>query len=342
MSNTVLLILAPLVAFATTFFATRIFIRFLRNIGIVGKDAHKKDTYVPEMGGVPVFAGTVAAMFLFIFINTFFTNIIKQNELINIFALLFSITIVLIIGMFDDMTILIKEREKKFKRVGFKQWQRPLLILPTAIPLMAVSAGSTIINLPFIGPYNFGVLFPLILVPIALVFGSEAVNLLAGFNGMESGIGFVSSLSLGILALIKGNISVGILLISFAASLLAFLKFNWFPAKIWPGDSLTHMIGVVIVGAAIIGNFEKAAIILLLPFIIEFLLKARSKFKAECFGVLRKDGKLDPPYGKKIYSWTHLIMNIKPMRENEVSKIMILIEVVTAAAMFYLILGNIF
>jgi len=336
-----IVVLSAFIAFVTTYFATKIFIRFLRNIGVVGKDAHKKSTYVPEMGGVPVFVGTVAAMFTTIFLDTFFIKIITQKELIDIFAALFSITIVLMIGIFDDMTILIKDREKKFKRIGFRQWQRPLLILPTAIPLMAISAGSTIVNVPFLGSVDFGIFYPLILVPLAIVFSSEAVNLLAGFNGIEAGMGFVASLSLGMFSLVKGNIPVAILLISFAMSLLAFLRFNWYPSKIWPGDSLTHMIGVVIIAAAIIGNFQKAAAVLLIPFVIEFFLKMRSGFKAECFGILRKDGKIGPPYGKKIYSWTHLILNMRPMREDGVTKIMILVEVSVAVLMFYLILGNV-
>jgi hypothetical protein len=49
------------------------------------------------------------------------------------------------------------------------------------------------------------------------------------------------------------------------------------------------------------------------------------KFKASCLGKLRKDGKLNPPYGKKIYSLTHVIMNLKPFTEKQVTIIMILI-----------------
>ncbi|MBS3055452.1 MAG: hypothetical protein J4452_03110 [Candidatus Aenigmarchaeota archaeon] len=339
MIEILVLIVSVVLAFLITHFSTRIFIRFLRNINVFGKDAHKKDVYIPEMGGPPVFIGIIAAMFLTIGFYVFSIHV-SPNLLVSVFAALFSITIVLLIGIFDDLTVLIKDRVKKFKRIGFKQWVRPLLILPAALPLMAVSAGSTIVNIPLFGPVNFGILYPLVAVPLMVVFASESVNLLGGFNGLEAGMGTIGAISLGIFALLRGNYLVATLLLSFAASLFAFLSFNWYPAKIWPGDSLTHMIGIVLIVSAIIGNFEKAAALVLIPFVIEFFLKARSKFKAECFGKLRSDGKLDPPYGKKIYSWTHLLLNIRPMKEESVTMVMMLVQIVASGLMFVLILGN--
>jgi UDP-N-acetylglucosamine--dolichyl-phosphate N-acetylglucosaminephosphotransferase len=113
-------------------------------------------------------------------------------------------------------------------------------------------------------------------------------------------------------------------LISFA-SLLGFIKYNWYPARILPGDSLTYLLGSIVASGVIVGNMEKVGVIVLLPFIIEFFLKARARFKASCLGKLRKDGKLNPPYGKRIYSITHIIMNLRPLTEMQVTIIMILI-----------------
>jgi len=70
------------------------------------------------------------------------------------------------------------------------------------------------------------------------------------------------------------------------------------------------------------------------PFIIEFLLKLRSRFMASCLGKLRKDGKLDPPYGKDIYSWTHIIMNFGTLTERQVTMILIAIQVIFGLLLF--------
>jgi len=124
-----------------------------------------------------------------------------------------------------------------------------------------------------------------------------------------------------------------IFLVAFAA-LVGFIWYNWYPARILPGDSLTYLLGSVVASGVIIGNMEKAGLIVMLPFIIEFFLKLRVKFKASCLGKLREDGKLDSPYGKKIYSWTHLIMNLRPMTEKRVTIILILIQALFTILIF--------
>jgi len=76
----------------------------------------------------------------------------------------------------------------------------------------------------------------------------------------------------------------------------------------------------------IVGNMERSGILIMSPFIIEFFLKLRSKFKASCLGKLRDDGKLDPPYGRRIYSWTHIVMNLRPLTEKQVTILLILVQ----------------
>jgi UDP-N-acetylglucosamine--dolichyl-phosphate N-acetylglucosaminephosphotransferase len=84
--------------------------------------------------------------------------------------------------------------------------------------------------------------------------------------------------------------------------------------------------GASLVSVVIIGNIEKFGIVIFMPWIIEAFLKLRSRFKARSLGDLRSDGTLAPPY-EKIYSLTHLVMKIKPMKEWQVSAILISIEV---------------
>ena len=153
-------------------------------------------------------------------------------------------------------------------------------------------------------------------------------NLLGGFNGSESGMGIVYLFFLSIHSLIAGNIGVVIFLTS-AAALLGFMKYNWFPAKFLPGDSLTYLIGTVVAAGVIVGNMERVGVSMMFIFVVEFFLKMRSKFKASSLGRLRKDGKLDPPY-KKIYSITHAIMKIRPMTEKQVTLCLIGLQILVA------------
>jgi len=166
---------------------------------------------------------------------------------------------------------------------------------------------------------------------------SNVINFIGGFNGSESGMGIIYLFTLGLYALIQLKFSYILFFISFAA-LLGFIRYNWYPAKILSGDSLTYLLGAIVAGGIIVGNMEKIGLLVLLPFIVEFFLKLRSRFKASCLGKLRQDGKLNPPYGKKIYSLTHIIMNIGSFTEYGVSLILILTEFVVCILVLYMFL----
>jgi UDP-N-acetylglucosamine--dolichyl-phosphate N-acetylglucosaminephosphotransferase len=328
-------IIASTIAFFSTFFITPILIKFLYQANVVALDLHKKNKpKLPSAGGLAVAFGILAGLLSYVGIKTFVYGL--QQQVIYFLAVISSVLIVTFVGFIDDLNV--TKRKVKIKgrediRIGLPQWLKPLLTLPAAIPLMVVMAGQPTISIPFFGDVNFGIFYPLVLVPIGVVGASNAVNLLGGFNGMEAGMGIVYMFSLGIYALLHGSISTVIFLVSFA-SLLAFIRYNWYPAKILPGDSLTYLLGSLVASGVIIGNMERAGVIVLMPFIIEFFLKARSKFQASCLGKLRKDGKLDPPYGKKIYSLTHVLMNLKPLTEKQVAILAILIVAVFSTIIF--------
>ena len=327
-------------AFFATYFLTKKFMKYFKEIGLVAKDLHKpKKPILPTAGGVPVAFGTIISLLFYVGTQTFlFSN---SEESIILLAIISSILLVTFIGLFDDLKnplgkskYEIKRMNKKFvKAKGGLPQRRWILTLPAAIPLMIINAGETTLTLPILGSVNFGILYPLFLIPIGFIGASNVINLLGGFNGCEAGMGIIYLFSLGILALLTNNFS-NILFFTTCASLFSFLIFNWYPAKILPGDSLTYLLGSIVASGVIVGNMEKAGIILLIPFIIEFFLKARSKFRASCLGKLRKDGKLDPPYGKKIYSITHILMNLKKMNEKEVTISLILMEIFVAIFLF--------
>lgn len=330
------LLISASISFITTVIITPYIIQFLRAAGIVGLDLHKKGKpKLPTSGGICVALGILAGLLSYVGIITFVHGL--QSTSLYLLAVVSTILIVMFVGFLDDLNVKskrVKTKEGLDIRVGFPQWLKPLLTLPAAIPLMVINAGVTTMTVPFIGNVNFGIFYPLLLIPLGVVGASNAVNMLAGFNGSEAGMGIVYTLSLGIYAVLYGSIGSVVFLISFAA-LAGFIKYNWYPAKILPGDSLTYLLGSMLAAGVIVGNMEKVGMIIILPFFIELFLKLRSRFKVSCLGKLGKDGKLDPPYGKKIYSLTHVIMNIKRLSERDVCLALILIEVFVCGFMFF-------
>ena len=254
----------------------------LKKAGIVGKNMHSAiQEEVAEMGGLVMIAGFGAGIFTVIAVKIFF-NIFPSVDLISILVALSAILIVGLIGIFDDL-------------VSMPQQVKAFMPVLAALPLIVIKEGSTFIKIPFLGNINFGLLYTLVIIPLEVTIAANAVNMLAGFNGLEVGMGIIAVGSLAIIAYLLGKITVLVILLAALGAFLAALYYNWYPAKILVGDVGTLSIGAIIAAVVIMGNFEIAGAILLIPYIIDFLIKAKNHFPYS-FGEY-KDGKLYCPEG---------------------------------------------
>jgi len=315
------LIISSIISFLIVILLTPWFIKFLRKINLVVKDVNKEHIpLIPISGGIIVMAGIFLGLMSFVFMNQFFNNSIFPLDLGTIFAASTTILMITFVGFIDDLVI----KKSKDTSSGLKQWQKPLLTLAAAIPLMAIKAGYTTMGIPFLGEIDFGIFYVMFFIPIGVIGAANMVNMLAGFNGLETGLGIVYTGMLGLYAYVNGRHSAAIILFLAFAALIAFYYYNKVPAKILPGDSLTYLLGAIIATAAIIGNIEKAALIISIPFFIEFILKSRSKFRAQSYGYY-ENGKIKSKY-KKIYSLTHLFTRTGKYTEKQIVYSIILFE----------------
>jgi len=286
-------------------------IRRVEGRGLVGKDMNKLgNPEVPELGGIGVLFGFIMAMMAAIFIFHYLGTL--NFDLKIILAGFCTILIIGFLGLVDDLI--------GWKH-GVKQWQHALIPLFAALPLMALKVGTATMVLPFLGVISFGIWYSLVIVPIAVTGASNAFNMLAGFNGLEAGQGILIGTTFLAIALMTGSVEVVVIMTALLGALIAFLRFNWYPAKIFGGDTLTLPIGTSFAVVAIVGNMEKIAVLLFAIYFIELLLKAKTKFKAECFGIPQKDGtlKANPNGG----SLTHVIMSLGKFREQHVTLIIL-------------------
>ena len=318
---TILPFISAIVSFLIVLYLTPWLIKYLRKIGLIVKDQNKKNTpLVPISGGISVMAGLFMGIMVYSFFQTFYFN--YKESTIPLFAGLTTIIMITLVGFVDDLLIKSKEESS-----GLKQWQKPVLTLTAAIPLMVINEGVTKMLIPFIGSVDLGLIYPIILIPIGVIGAANMVNLLAGFNGMETGMGIIYTGMLGLYAYANGRETAALIALLIFSSLIAFYIFNKYPAKILPGDSLTYLLGGSIAVIAILGNIEKAAIIASIPFFIEFLLKWRSKFKAKSYGYY-KNGNIMSYHGNKIYSLTHLLTKKGTHTEKQITTFFIVLELV--------------
>ncbi|MDD4251153.1 MAG: glycosyl transferase family 4 [Candidatus ainarchaeum sp.] len=304
------------------------FIKRMYSQGFVGKDMNKYDKRsVAELGGVIVFLGFTLGLFSAIFLATYFGLFnIKLDFLLAGYS---TIAIIVFVGLIDDII--------GWKK-GIKQWQHALFPILAALPLMAISIGKTSMSIPFFGLIDFGIFYSLLIIPIAITGASNAYNMLAGLNGLEAGQGIILTLTLTIIAFISSQTTAMILGIVMIGALCGFLLFNWFPAKIFGGDSLTLMVGANLAVMSILGNMQTFGAILFTIFFIEFLIKAKHKMKSECFGIPTKNGLLTAnPKGGSI---THFILKFKPMKEWHLTMTILFLQGIvclTVLGIFFLI-----
>ncbi len=309
-----LILLIPLfVAFLSTTLLLPNWIRKAKYAGLMWEDQNKnKKPLVAGSGGITVVSGFIIGVLIYIAINTFY---IESNEnTISIFAITTSILILTVIGLIDDLM--------GWRRGGLSKKLRMILCIFAAIPLIVINSGVSEITIPLLGTINTGILYALIAIPIGIVATSTTFNILAGFNGLESGQGIMIISALGVATYITGNSWISLICLIMVVALIPFWFYNKYPARVFPGDVLTYPIGGFIGIIAIVGNIEKIAVIFFIPYIIEVILKLRGGLIKQSFGKPDKNDNLELPYNK-VYGLEHLAILIlkkirKEVKEKEV------------------------
>ncbi|MFH1503083.1 MAG: glycosyl transferase family 4 [Candidatus Diapherotrites archaeon] len=292
-------------------------IRKAKQIGLVWEDMNKLNPKknVAGSGGIIVVLSTMIGIFLYIAIQTFYFKS-SDGISISIFAILSSMFLITGVGLMDDLF--------GWKKGGLSKRSRIILILLSAVPLMVINAGeSTMAGI------NFGILYPLLIIPFGVLGATTTFNFLAGFNGLEASQGIILLSAMAILTSLTGNPWLSVVALCMVASLIAFYIFNKNPAKVFPGDVLTYSVGMMIAALAIVGNVEKIAVFFFFPYLLEIILKLRGNLKKQSFGKPNKEGSLDMPY-EKIYGLEHLaiyiLKKIKPSKKAYENEVVLLIN----------------
>ncbi len=297
-----ILIIPLLMGFFLTLFFTPIWINRAKKVKLVGKDVHKKsEEKIAEAGGVGVIFGFILGILSYIAIKTFYFQ--DMNKFIEMFALLTVILIASLIALIDDIL---------GWKIGLNKKTRIIFLIFAAIPLVVINAGeSTMMGV------EFGLLYPLLLVPLGIVGATATFNFIAGYNGLETSQGILILSGLAIVAWSTGNNWLGFISLIMVSCLMAFFVFNKYPAKIFPGDTLTYSVGALIAVVAILGNIEKIAVFFFIPYIIETGLKLRGNLKKESFSKLNDDGSLNVPY-EKFYGLEHIaVYALRKIKKNK-------------------------
>ena len=304
-----------IVAFVATFVVGLFVMPILKKfkVGQVVRDdgpkEHLKKQGTPTMGGI---------IMLIVIVVILAINSIKYPTLILATVSILGFGLV---GFIDDYKKLVKKNTK-----GLSPLKKIFgLVLVTAIFIfmyLKVFKLGTDITLPFISsPITLSVGAFIIFIAFILIGTSNAVNLTDGLDGLASGVVAIIMTFFTIVAVKNSNTEMIILGASSVGTCLAFLLFNFHPAKVFMGDTGSLALGGAVAAIAIMVKMEVYLAIVAFVCIIDTL----SVILQVTYFKLTK--------GKRIFKMApfHHHLELSGMKE---TKVVILFWVITAILCF--------
>jgi UDP-N-acetylglucosamine--dolichyl-phosphate N-acetylglucosaminephosphotransferase len=292
-------------------------IRKLRRMGITGIDYHKiAKPEIPEMGGIGILAGIMLGGILAV--------VLFSEERIPLLSAMLMIATAASVGLVDDL-----------KTLGPKT--KPLLTALACWPLFLFQTYDPYPVIPLIGGTRMTIIYP-ILVIVGAAMAANAVNMLDVLNGAMPSTCIPVAIALLACSIIVGSTNGMILSAILTSSLIAYYRFNKFPAKVFSGDVGSFAVGTTIATIAIIGRLEVAAVVAMIPFIMNSFhslasigrLFERRQIKQRPT-ILLKDGRIAAnPDAKAPLTLTRIIVGRTPLRENEVVKVLSMLCVLSS------------
>lgn len=199
---------------------------------------HNVKAGVPVGGGLLIIL-VVSGLFAFIFPLVKFAGIaVTGNYHINteINILFFTFLSFGLLGLYDDVKKFFKIEKQQFFGLKMKHKFALQILLAVVISCMLYfQLGISFLNIPFVGTFHMGWLY----IPFAtfvIVAFTNAVNITDGLDGLAGGVLMISLFGLWYLSAQILDVPLSMLLALWLGSLISFLYFNIFPARLFMGD----------------------------------------------------------------------------------------------------------
>lgn len=226
---------------------------------------------IPRCGGIALYVGmSMACLTVFVGMRCFGWTF-KESYLIegiNFDMLFIGVTLMFLVGLIDDVVQL----PALPKLAG-------QILAAIVVVLSGVSIGG--VRTVIAGDYvALGWLDYPLTVAYLVVF-VNITNLIDGLDGLASGLIAIVAFSLMFLVWRRGSYMLVFACLALIGCCLAFLRFNFFPASIFMGDSGSHLLGLLVGIISVVGVVRtQGLIVMLIPLVIAGvpLLDAASAF----------------------------------------------------------------
>ena len=133
----------------------------------------------------------------------------------------------------------------------------------------AAKLGWTAILVPFVGNFEVGIFWMILIFAFAVVATANAVNITDGLDGLSGGLAIMAYGAFGIVALFQGNIMLFGFCLTVVGWLLSYIWFNVPPARFMMGDTGSFALGAGLGVVAMMTNSFLLLPIIGLPFVVE-------------------------------------------------------------------------
>jgi len=217
-------ILSFITAFTLTYFAipSIIHIAKIKNLCDEPGERRSHSTSIPTLGGIAIFAGVIFSIILWTPFDVFG----------DLQYILCAFIIIFLIGAKDDIAPI-----SPTKKLLGQVFAAAILVFKSNVKLTSLYGILGVHELPEIGSILLSMFTIMVII--------NAFNLIDGINGLSGSIGTLISVTLGTWFLLIKRVELAIVAFSLAGAVVAFLKYNYTPAKIFMGDTGALLIGLV-------------------------------------------------------------------------------------------------
>ena len=242
-----------------------------------GRHIHKRVT--PKLGGLGIFFGFLLGYMIFG----------EHSEQMN--SILIGSFIIIITGMIDDICEL-----KPWQKLIGQVVAACIITFYGKILLVDVSAFNIYLNFG-IFTYPFTILF--------IIACINCINLIDGLDGLSGGISAIYYLTIGIIGVMVGKLDLELVLtFVMLGSTLGFLVHNFYPAKIFAGDTGSMFMGFTVAVIALLGFKNVTMTSLIIPMLILAI-----PILDTLFAIIRRALKGEKVYVGDTYHVHHQLLN---------------------------------
>jgi len=244
-------IISCVISFVITVILGKILIPVLKSIKMgqkildIGPRWHKSKEGTPTMGGIFFIGAMTVALAIFAVVSA--VNGESINELIINFVFLILCGL---IGFIDDFAKFVHKQNK-----GLTAIQKLILQFASAAAyVFAVNAGKTVdtsLALPFTDfRLELGIVYYVLLIT-GIVFTVNSVNLTDGIDGLAASVTTVACVFLATMCFKTENTAAMSVAAAAVGGCLGFLVYNFYPAKVFMGDTGSLFLGGVVSSVAV-------------------------------------------------------------------------------------------